>query len=363
MKDEKKDIRILMKDNTLVKTKYELNLAENRLYNLILYKFQKDGQLLKCVLSQDEVKEVIKFKSANTVQGILDLLNKLSITKIFLEEKKANKKNSYWHNYNMINGFTYDDENNTFEIEATEKIYSLLKQKFDNGKYTPNNLNLFLSLKNYYAQRIYELLRLWSGTKTVINYNVEELKGFLMLEDAYPQYGNFKRRVIVPAIKELNNTGFFEIDFKENKVGRKVDSIDFIVKDLDKRKYFTTDDVVADTPLIEEVVVTCDDKVEKVIKVDTNTDIEDIFVPDEAVFTTGTLRRFKSHFKDIDFRNEYMNSAFEDAVMITLERDEVEKIKAISYKFFKGTLDNKIVEYRLEEQEELKHKEEMDMNW
>ena len=78
MKCEKKDMRILMKDNTLVKTKYELNLAENRLYNLILYKFQKDGQLLKCILSQDEIKEVIKFKSANTVKGILDLLNKLS---------------------------------------------------------------------------------------------------------------------------------------------------------------------------------------------------------------------------------------------------------------------------------------------
>ncbi|MGL5712532.1 MAG: RepB family plasmid replication initiator protein, partial [Paraclostridium sp.] len=128
MKCEKKDLRILMKDNTLVKTKYELNLAENRLYNLILYKFQKDDQILKCVISQDEIKEVIKFKSANTVQGIFDLLNKLSITKIFLEEKKANKKNSYWHNYNMINGFTYDDENNTFEIQATEKIYFLLKQ-------------------------------------------------------------------------------------------------------------------------------------------------------------------------------------------------------------------------------------------
>ena len=58
-----------------------------------------------------------------------------------------------------------------------------------------------------------------------------------------------------------------------------------------------------------------------------------------------------------------MNRAFEDAVMITLDKDDVETIKATSYKFFKGTLDNKIVEYKIEEQEDIKHQKEMDLNW
>ncbi|MGL5749363.1 MAG: replication initiation protein, partial [Paraclostridium sp.] len=80
-------------------------------------------------------------------------------------------------------------------------------------------------------------------------------------------------------------------------------------------------------------------------------------------FTKGTLRSFKKDFKGIDFRNEYMERAFDDALSITMERDDVDNIKVSSYKFFKGCLDNKIVEYRLEEQEELKHKKEMDMNW
>ncbi|MGL5439113.1 MAG: hypothetical protein ACRDA4_01840 [Filifactoraceae bacterium] len=58
-----------------------------------------------------------------------------------------------------------------------------------------------------------------------------------------------------------------------------------------------------------------------------------------------------------------MERAFDDAVMITLDRDDVESIKAGSYRFFKSTLDNKVMEYRLEEQEDLNHKKEMDMNW
>lgn len=232
--------RILYKDNILVKTKYELSLVENKLYNLLLYKFQKEGNLLKCKITHNEIKEVIKNKETNTISGIHTILSRLSSKKILIEEIKANNKNSLWHHYNLINGYTYDDEFKDFEIQATEKIYDLLKQKFENGCYTPNNLNVFLNLNNYYAQRLYELLRLWSNTKSTVTYRIDELKDYFMLSNNYKEYGNFKRRIILPAIKELNKNGLFEITISENKCGRKVESIDFIIKDLDKRKYFAS---------------------------------------------------------------------------------------------------------------------------
>ncbi|MCC0785136.1 RepB family plasmid replication initiator protein [Clostridioides sp. ES-S-0108-01] len=52
-------------------------------------------------------------------------------------------------------------------------------------------------------------------------------------------YADFKRQVIVPAVEELNSTNYFDIEFIENKNGRKVDSITFIVKDFDDRRYFS----------------------------------------------------------------------------------------------------------------------------
>ncbi|MGL5723220.1 hypothetical protein, partial [Cetobacterium sp.] len=200
------------------------------------------------------------------------------------------------------------------------------------------------------------------------------------LEGKYGDYNTFKRRVILPAIKALVDIGCFEIDIKENKVGRKVDSIDFIVKDLDKRKYFTKDDTKAELPSkgIEEVAETLDnaiacDKEEVTFKPTFNTLGEDIsepkecdfepFVPDETLFTKGTLRSFKLDFKGIDFKDKYMEKAFNDAVMVVLDRDDVETIKATSYKFFKGTLDNKIVEYNIEEKEDIEHQRNLDMFW
>lgn len=68
-------------------------------------------------------------------------------------------------------------------------------------------------------------------------------------------------------------------------------------------------------------------------------------------------------FKNIDFKNPYMKKVFDEAVMITLDKDDVDTVKAISYKFFKGMLDNKILEYKKEYQEDIKHNEELDLYW
>ncbi|WGX77643.1 replication initiation protein (plasmid) [Paraclostridium bifermentans] len=335
--------------------------------------------MLTCSISHSEFKDIIKFKQKNTVKGVLEVLEDLRKKPIYFKEEKKNKKGNLWGAYGFINGYEYDDELGIFNIEASEKIHNLLKEYLKMG-YTPVNVQIWLSLNNSYAQRFYDLLRLWSGTKDTINYKLDEIKELLMLEDKYSKYNDFKRRVILPAIKELNETGYFEIEIKENKVGRKVDSIDFYIKDLDKRKYFTKDEIIKEIPGIEleEAAITydengCENKeeiilndkviIEPEIISDTKENKMEIFIPDESIFTKGTLRRVKMDFKDIDFKNKYMEKAFEDAVMITLDKDDVETIKATSYKFFKGTLDNKIVEYKLEEKEDIDHKREMDMFW
>ena len=378
--EELENNRVLMKNNMLVKARYSLSLVENRIFLSMLYKLQKksDG-ILTCSISHFEFKKIVKFKEKNTIKGILDILEELRKKPIYFREEKKNKKGSLWGAYGFINGYEYDDELGIFNIEASEKIHNLLKEYLKMG-YTPVNVQIWLSLNNSYAQRFYDLLRLWSGTKDTISYKVEEIKELLMLDDKYGKYNDFKRRVILPAIKELNETGYFEIDIKENKVGRKVDSINFIVKDLDKRKYFTKENTIAEIPrkVIEEVAITTDnniinDKEESVFKPKFSAVGQNIqeqnecdfepFVPDETLFTKGTLRSFKLDFKGIDFKNKYMEKAFNDAVMVTLDRDDVETIKATSYKFFKGTLDNKIVEYKIEEKDDIEHQKNIETFW
>lgn len=372
--EEKQEI--LMKHNDLVKSRYNITLNENRIFIYILYKLQRESKgVLSCEITRQELSRFIKGRTDSSIKGIKNIFTTLRKKEINI--KTILDDGSYiWSSYGFINGWDYFSKTDTFRIEASERIYVLLHDYLKEG-YTPVNLNIWLTLKNSYAQRFYELLRLWSSSKDSINYKVSELRELLVLENKYPKYSELRKRVIIPAIEELNSTGYFEICYEENKVGRNIDSIDFIVKDLDKRKYFKKGDNLVDIPskVIEEVAVTkeSDDKEEGIFKPNFNSFGENIsekieydfetFVPDETLFTKGTLRSFKKDFKGIDFKNKYMEKAFDDAVMVTLDRDDVETIKATSYKFFKGTLDNKIVEYRLEEKEDIEHKRNIDMFW
>ena len=360
---ETNEKNIVMKNNIIIKAKYNISTLENRIFLMLLYKLQKkNDDIIKCEISHEEFKTIIKKKQTSSVDSISDLLVNLRKQSIYFKDEEG------WGEYGFINGFKYIKSRKTFKIEASKEIHTYIRRYLETG-YTPINLAIFFGLINSNAQRFYDLLRLWSGTKSIINYRIDELKELLMIENKYDRYNDFKRRVILPAIKELNDTGYFEIDIKENKVGRKVDSIDFIVKDLDKRKYFTKDSIVNEVAKVSELqdcAATIDEDKNLDVKCETNETVKvdtEIFVPDETVFAKGALRSFKKDFKHIDFKNEYMERAFDDAVMITLDRDDVETIKATSYKFFKTTLDNKIEEYKLEEQKDQKYKKELEKYW
>lgn len=367
----KKDLQILNKNNLLIKANYNLNLIENKFYLTILFNMQKTARGTYIgIISKEEFLGLSGKTANNTSVGIDRILKSLASKRVEIQEFKKQSKKPEEYNFPIITGFKYDPKTSTYKIELSTILYDLLLEYMEVG-YTPLNLGVMLGLNNFYAQRLYELLRLWSTSKEVITYKVDYLRECFNLEDKYSKYTDFRKRVIESSIEALNSTEKFNIEIKENKIGRRVDSIDFIVTDYEPKKYF-------DKPGMKEVIgyekngnnnslETLEE--EKCINIQENEKeiitIENkaFYIPDETVFTKGTLRSFKMDFDNIDFKDSYMKRAFDDAIMIVFDRDDIETIKATSYKFFKGTLDNKIIEYKNEKEEELKHKQEMDMFW
>ena len=376
---------VLHKHNLMVKAKYNLTTLETKLYLNILYFLQariKDPTIV--ITDQDNiVLQIPKVSFEDIVPG-KQYLEDGKFLRIFegLRSKpiyyKISKK---WTLSGFINKVVIDEENpKMVKIEMDKFILPMLMDYTENG-YTPLNLALMFGLEGMYSYRLYELIRLWSNTKNVITYTIDELKEYLMLEDkkSYNTYANIKNKIIIPAIDELNDLEIFEIKFKENKVGKKVHSIDFIVKDLDKRKYFDKKDIkqvieyeekgnnkTLETIEVDNSINTS--KQEKECfkmenKEETNKPSVKFFIPDESIFTIGTLRLFKKDFGEYDFKKSYMNEAFEVSAAITMEQDNTEIIETKSYKFFKGTLNNKIKEYKDEYEKDLQHKKEMDEYW
>jgi len=199
--------KILMKNNHLIKAKYNLSLIQSRIFMVILYKLQKDSNGdMTCVLTRNELKKIINKKSNHSIKAITKILDDLSDKSIYFKEVKANSKYSIWGKYNIISGVEYDEEYDLFKMNCSNRVYELLTNYLKIG-YTPINLSIFLSLKSIYAQRMYDLLRLWSNSKRTIVYSVAELKELMMVEDKYKNYAEFQRNIISPSVKALNGTG------------------------------------------------------------------------------------------------------------------------------------------------------------
>lgn len=355
---------ILLQPNNLVKSRYNFTPVENKLFYRILFKAQKmqdNSNGYNSVLTLDEIKEIIKFKNDTTMENIENLLaiyQKSILQFDYIDE---------WGQLNTFNGgltgpAIYNHKNQEFRINLHEVLYNHITDfiQLQKDGYTPLNLDVLFKFKGAHTQRFYTLMRLWSRENELkeASFTLSELRSYLKLKpEIYSEYKHFKQNVIKRALKEINEKGNMKVEIKQEiRKGRKVDKIVFSVIDYEPRKYFEKKD--DDLLKITECNLVEEDKITNITLNDKN-----VFIPDEDIFTKGTLRRFKLEFKDIDFKNPYMNKAFEDAIMITLDRDDVDNIKATSYNFFKGTLENKIYEYKKEEQEDIKHQQEMNKYW
>lgn len=92
--------------------------------------------------------------------------------------------------------------------------------------------------------RIYELLKQWSTIKKNISYKVDLLKELLGLEEiierkdgkekiinkSYRNFGLFEKRIIIPAVNEINEKSEINVTYTKEKEGRKVVGITFHVK-------------------------------------------------------------------------------------------------------------------------------------
>lgn len=327
----------LYKNNKIIKAKYDLTTIQNRVYQYILFKMQQNSKdapagIYEAYIHYSELKEIIKNRNEQTIANIKNLLTVLRKGTIYIEkhEKTGYKK---WHEYSFISGYDYDEETQMFRIEASATIYNLLKNYMEGG-YTPINIVIFLSLGNSNAQRIYELLRLWTrpNQEKIIEYTVDDLKMYMELENKYKRYPDFNRRVLKPAVKELNEKAKLEIEIEEIKSGRKVVSLRFKVKDKDKKiKDKQNKDKELPKPPVDNE----------------NNDIkDDYYIPPELRLDSSSINHFKAKYKDFDFRSPLIQNFLFEAEAITLSKDNAESIYYKNFNYFTTILDSKLIEYK-----------------
>ena len=323
---EKKEI--LYKNNKIIKAKYDLTTVQSRVYQYILYKMQQNTinnsiGIYEAYINIEEFKGIIKNRNEQSIESIKSILTILRKGTIYIEEQDTSGYKK-WHDYSFISGHDFNEKDGVFRIEASATIYNLLKNYMAGG-YTPINLVIFLSLGNSNAQRLYELLRLWSRTNVEkeITYTIDELRTYLLLENKYSRYPDFNRRILKPAVKELNEKAKLKIITEEIKSGRKVIAIKFKVTDSDIR--------------VKEK-----SSKQTVLPIEEDNKLNDYYIPEELRLDRSCYSRFKNAYKNYDFHSPFLREFLFDAESRTLKKDNVEMITYKNFKYFQKILNVKI---------------------
>lgn len=254
---------ILFKPNGLIlaTANKTITSSEFKLYDTLLQRCQvtKDSNWRKAEISREEIKKIITNNDKTTIEEIkntLDIFKKVDI-KFRLGRKD--------YSSTLIAEHVYDYDTDTFTCSMSENVYMALMTYTEFG-YSPIDLKMVRQAKGFYTQKIYQMLRIWSRNNTSITkvYTVTQLKEICDIFEgtSYDRYDNFKRKVLKPAIKEINEKLNMKVEYEELKSGRRVTQIKFTCIDFETRQYeFNNDDVIVEVNAICE-----DNSFEKLFK-------------------------------------------------------------------------------------------------
>lgn len=399
--ENEEDKKILMKGKDIVQTNYCLKPVENKIFQLVLYNNQKQKHngICECEIPILDFANIIGNKNERTLKDIelkLKTIMKKSLT--FYNSKIKGE-------YQLISGYEVISERNSINVIMLERVVEIMQQYQANkaklSPYAPINLSLFFELRSFYAQKLYDELRLWSryNQEIVHAFSLEELRFITGVEDKYPKWCNFSQKVLDVAVREINEKAKMIVSYIPLKVNRVVQKIEFTIFDNEPHIYFNNRGFVQQlndiknkniSQLEESFRIYIDNEIREIESLLFNNsnnedrinlekkiqnlkkEIQDeinkfnfssnIVVEECIDISKGALKLFKNDFNDIDFNDNDYYMLLLDSFSKTIDKTENREITADkNYKYFKTVLKGAIESFEAQRNLESICEEEEDV--
>lgn len=217
------------KANDLIMAKYSRGLIETRIVDACIAQIDMEKDLTP--------ERIFELKAAD----LFDLYDMDSIEPVYTQLKVAAKNLIDQVLYirgegKWINWFSFvqapDNEGRIlvqFSVAIKPYLFAI------EGNFTSYTQQHTLQFKTKYSHRIYEFIRQWLsfGNK---DFSIEELKDRLNLSDEYQRLDDLQKRVIDPAIEEINTYSDLWVKYSKKKTGRKITHLSFLfgLKEVEK---------------------------------------------------------------------------------------------------------------------------------
>ena len=211
--------------NEFVNARYTLTLKQHKALLIILSQFTGNETI------KIDFKEFAKALNIGTNTGYTSKIEKIiqaiGARYITIDSRSANTEEEVQKYSIIFFSEIIRPGDGTIEITLPKKLLPYFTEL--NKQYTTLQLKVQLDFNSIYAIRIYQLIKQFESTG-YRKIHIDELRNILDLNNRYSKIHDFKRYVLEPAAKEINEKSQFVLEYRvDGQQGRnKTKYIEFI---------------------------------------------------------------------------------------------------------------------------------------
>lgn len=215
------------KSNALVEASYRLSVYEQRIILACIAQVRRDQPLTDQQLykvSAQQIAEMTGTSLGTAYQNLKAASERLFERRVTLHEApngggKARVRLTRW-----VQTVDYQEDQGAISLRFGTDMVPYLSQLTE--QFTRYALNDVAKMTSAHAIRLYEFLAQWRsiGEREV---TLEWLRDALQLEGHYPAIKDLKRRVIEPAVEQINEHSPLWVKWNQRKTGRRVTHLTF----------------------------------------------------------------------------------------------------------------------------------------
>lgn len=217
--------------NELIRGRQSLSLnAAKLLRSAIMQIKPEDEELKPYVVTVSELAKLFNVSRQDIHKSIDNITDEIIQNPLYIKEEK--KGRIRWIKSAWVKTCKYDSEKGVFITLNDELKPLLLNLK---AQYTQYTLDSILCMKSIYGIRIFELILSKIMVKVIpkngvdVIITLDEIRNACDCVEKLKRYSSFKEKVLIKALKEINEKTLYEVTFAEVKSGKSISAIIFHV--------------------------------------------------------------------------------------------------------------------------------------
>lgn len=162
----------------------------------------------KLEIKENEIKKIISLPHGETVDSFL---SKFCSKRIVIYYGKS-KLNPYELSLSIVASYLKIEDR--YKIKISDDFYKIFNSEKNDFKLF--YLNILLSFSNTISRNLFNLLKSISN-EAFLGISLEELKSYLNIEESYDRFFDFEHKILVPALKEIEEFLLYKVEYSKIK--------------------------------------------------------------------------------------------------------------------------------------------------